>query len=139
MREILFRGKSVDTGEWLYGDLTHIGNSDRAQIWVLNEDGGRDNYLVYADTVGQYTRLTDKKGRKIFEGDIVSGRAYSQEFRGVIVWIDQIASFGLRTGHDIAAQNCTILDRANRGMNDEFSAEIIGNIYDNPELWEALK
>ena len=73
MREILFRGKRTDNGKWTEGflvDLCHIGN------WVLCEP-------IHPETVGQFTGLTDKNGRKIFEGDIL--RYYDDEIQ-VVEW-----------------------------------------------------
>lgn len=67
-REILFRGRNIDTGEWVYGDLltgnriVHPGERD-----LLSTD-------VDQDTVGQFTGATDKNSVKIFEGDIITGR-----------------------------------------------------------------
>ena len=145
MREIIFRAKRVDNGEWVEGYYLenaigkHIGGvifERKVQI-----DGLEFTFVwhkVNPETVGQFTGLIDKNGMKIFEGDIVRGIAYSSEWIGVIVWIDEIASFGLRHGHDIAWENCTILKRAAKGMHDEFTAEVIGNIHDNPELVEVV-
>lgn len=122
------------TGKHFIVPFGNISESEK-----VNEEGCCYcvGFEVIPETIGQYTGLTDKNGKKIFEGDIVDGIAYACEWKGVIVWIPQIASFGLNHGHDTAWENCTILKRAARGMNDEFSAEIIGNIHDNPELLEV--
>ena len=88
-------------------------------------------------SIGQYTGLPDKNGVKIFEGDIVKGTAYSATTIGVIVWIDEISSFGVRrvnAPNPTAWENSSILRCVSLGKTDEFAAEVIGNIYDNPEL-----
>lgn len=96
-------------------------------------------YLVDPETICQDTEMTDKNGRKIFEGDIVKGVAYSTDFIGYIVWIDAIAGFGVRyfnkRREPTAWENSSILKAIQRWKHpNEFQAEIIGNIFDNPEL-----
>lgn len=142
MREILFRGKEKNSGEWIYGDLRHISDGHGGYILcIVDNTNGRNNDVtgveVVPETVGQYTGLTDKNGVKIFEGDIVKGTAYSATMIGVIVWIDEISSFGVRyvnAPNPTAWLNSSILRCAAIGKTDEFAAEVIGNIYDNPEL-----
>ena len=138
MREILFRGKRVDNGEWVYGDIIHRRYYKNTDVVVIRtEDSGFDNYSDYEvdpDTVGQYTGLTDKNGRKIFEGDIIH-LEYSQVFFGG-------EYFGEYTAEVSYKEGCFITDGINNGDeietplsgfdNDEL--EIIGNIHDNPEL-----
>ena len=144
MREILFRGKEKNSGKWIYGDLRHISDGHGGYILcIVDNTNGRNNDVtgveVVPETVGQYTGLTDKNGVKIFEGDIVKGTAYSATMIGVIVWIDEISSFGVRyvnAPNPTAWVNSSILRCAAIGKTDEFAAEVIGNIYDNPELLE---
>lgn len=66
MREILFRGKMA-SGEWLYGDLRQYPSGTKA----IRSDEWKHTLEVIPDTVGQYTGLTDKNGKKIFEGDVI--------------------------------------------------------------------
>ena len=146
IREVIFRGKRTDNGKWECGDLLSPNEFNAiphiVYIAYLNEYGdiGEISTPVIPETVGQYTGLTDKNGVRIFEGDIVKGIAYSVERIGVIVWIDEIASFGVRyfkSQNPTTWENSSILHCASMGKTDEFAAEIIGNIHDNPELLEG--
>ena len=137
MREILFRGKRTDNGDWHEGEDI-MRNTIRGKVCLAKI--GEDWISVDPETVGQYTGLTDRNGKKIFEGDIVSGTAYSSEWIGVIVWIDEIASFGARYFHrtdPTAWQNSSILTAVSRHRQDKLAAQVIGNIYDNPELMKG--
>ena len=144
MREILFRGKRKDNGEWICGDLLQDVESGICAIVSYVNLGGNIHdlsesciFAVIPETVGQYTGHTDKNGVMIFEGDIVKGTAYSATTIGVIVWIDEISSFGVRrvnAPNPTAWENSSILRCVSLGKTDEFAAEVIGNIYDNPEL-----
>lgn len=126
MREILFRGKALEGGRWIDGDLRHwpsgaVGICDRATNWTIKVD---------PETVGQYTGLADKNGVPICEGDVVSGLfLYALPINGVATFRD--GSFGLRWI---------------RGGWEEFTPftsmcnvtyEVLGNIYDNSELMEV--
>lgn len=147
MREILFRGQTRRKGEriinvrgdkcdsnWVYGGIFPQNNGGDFAI-IYQQTPEIKKYTVYADTVGQYTGVTDKNGVKIFEGDIVKGIAFSVTKIGVIVWIDEISGFGVRYAQNLTAwENSSILRCVSRGKTDEFAAEVIGNIYDNLEL-----
>ena len=134
MREILFRGKNIK-GNWYEGLLAH--NIAKDEWYISNKAGISTAYRVCPETIGQFTGLTDKNGVKVFEGDIVKGTAYSAKFVGIIVWIDEIGGFGVRyrkRQEATAWENSSIVKCASKGRTDEFAAEIIGNIYENPEL-----
>lgn len=136
MREIKFRGKRLDNGNWVYGDLRQE-NSGRKVImtnlntWGDNADDiepyGEDVY-VNTDTVGQFTGLYDKNGKEIYEGDIILEDKDPTIME--IVFRDGIffASIGNTHGEN-RFMNCAL-----RVILDRRKTHIIGNIHDNPEL-----
>ena len=130
MREILFRGKRIDNGEWVEGSLLLLKKPILyAAITYQHEWEDGKFTLVRMDvdphTVGQYTGLTDKNGKRIFEGDILEGRDFDVENGyGVVEWNDGAWEV-------ISEGNCCGTFHQNYWGN-EF--EIIGNIHDNPEL-----
>ena len=138
----LFRGKEKDSGKWIYGDLRHISDGHGGYILcIVDNTSGKNNDVtgveVIPETVGMFIMLTDKNRTKIFEGDIVKGIAYSVTKTGVIVWIDEISSFGVRyvnAPNPTAWENSSILRCVSMGKTDEFAAEVIGNIHDDPKL-----
>lgn len=122
MRKILFRGKRKKGDKrWVEGDLTH-GYADYVGIVVRCCAG--TSFEVVPETVGQYTGLTDKNGVKIFEGDILP----ASKWNGVVVWDDDCGGYCVKHGF-----NGSSISLVSLVMND-FDAEVIGNIYDNPEL-----
>lgn len=130
-REILFRGKLVANGGWTYGNL--VVKSNGAAI-ITPDDTPIGKYgAVGLSTVGQYTGLKDKNGKKIFEGDIIKTKKY-----GKICGHTAVNDFDVFV---IKYEPCIFrLVNKNRGFNlldDGFSKfEVIGNIFDNPELLE---
>jgi uncharacterized phage protein (TIGR01671 family) len=123
MREILFRGKRKDNGEWVYGDL--LQNIDRHKIREREKDITRiaKSHEVIPETVGQYTGLKDINGKKIFEGDIVTGLFNYTDIIGHIVYGSDATFFIERKGlYGIGLNNA------------EDWLEVVGNIHDNKEL-----
>lgn len=126
MREILFRGKRYN-GEWIYDSETYIRDGDG--IWLSDDD--LNVVQVQEDTVGQYTGMKDKNGEKIFEGDIVKYSTTCEIF--TVAWHGSFAEFVIS---ELQKPN-----KATRGSKDMYLVnrycEVIGNIYDNPELLEG--
>lgn len=120
VREILFRGKRE--GDWFYGDL--LTGADTAQIWYTEGGYGRVNVLVDPSTLGQYTGLTDKNGKRIFEGDIVKNVEIGKI--GRVSYIPEHCGFMIYCKSD--NHYYWLYD------NDLTKIEVIGNIHDNPEL-----
>lgn len=150
MREILFRAKRIDNGEWENGTITH---SERNISGEINECFICRGFANQADvvkikvdpeTVCQWTGLTDKNGVNIFEGDVVK---YSQQanwdykdtdwrFTGLVDFNN--GSFGivkkLEVGKDYWSTR-SVKDRILVSeSNSTWGLEVIGNIFDNPEL-----
>ena len=128
MREIKFRGKRLDNGEWVYGFLIQYENG----WFICNFIGDAYQYEVDPSTVGQFTGILDKNEREIYEGDIL------KDTNNAIYYVDFIRGcFYLKTNYKSFPHlgwtewlpMCEI-DRL--AIPVEF--EIIGNIYENPEL-----
>ena len=123
IREIIFRGKRVDNGEWVYGFLTCRNYIDVFTQKVCYDGEEELTYCtvehcqVDANTVGQYTGLTDKNGKKIFEGDIVESPNGTQ---GFIEWQNAECAFLVNIGDDWQTM-------------DDCPYEVVGNIYDKGE------
>lgn len=118
MREILFRGKRTDTKEWIEG-IAFPHDNDRVTMFSQHSmDGVLTGEEVDPETVGQFTGLTDKNDKKIFEGDIIEhqGKRYS------INYLLHYARFLA-----VTPNNAPCVFAYQYG-------EVIGNIYDNPEL-----
>ena len=124
-REILFRGKRVNNGEWVEGSYWYSRRSNTYQHFVFDDEGVWVG--VDPNTVGQFTGLTDRNGVKIFEGDIV--RYGDTIHRVVFEQRNGTAYFGL------VYAACETLPFGH--YQDLKQIEVIGNVYDNQELLEA--
>lgn len=127
MREILFRGKRLDSNEWIEGLIFYISKTS-AQI--INFD--YDKIWTDLKTIGQYTGLTDKNGIKIFEGDIVEFLYDDLMICGKVFYSESETAFVVY--YELSNQRLFIHSKT-LGHCD--SVKVIGNIYDNPELLEV--
>ena len=147
MREILFRGKRTDNGEWVEGYYCNLGGNhprvlkDNIFIGKIGRVLEFKNIDVLPETVGQYTGLTDKNGTKIFEGDIVKclDTINDIEFNAVVEFgnPNHEYNWGYQLKHISGDMpNLDILCWVDTEETGAF-IEVIGNIHDNPELLET--
>mgnify|MGYP002649004250 FL=1 len=133
MREILFRGKRKDNGEWVYGNYAITDNNEKQHFIFQNK---AFEFEVVPETVGQYTGITDDNGKKIFEGDILGVTNDDPDYDYITkVYLDCDTLCVDVQGQDY---DYTSIGFAIEIWDDECDqVEIIGNIYDNPELLEV--
>ena len=136
MREILFRGKRLDNGDWVYGYYVHIGPVSCQRAYIIPEYAS-SLYVNEVDpsTVGQYTGLKDKNGKRIWEGDIIDASAEWWDASGPaghsspiipVEWCEYYCGFYPFANYDC---DCGVFIYANNCI-------VIGNVHDNPELLE---
>lgn len=131
MREIKFRGKRGDNGEWAYGDL---------EYGVFDGNSFIDG-IINSETVGQYTGLKDRDGKEIYEGDIVTSGHLVTYSTGRGRWFSDVGV----VRHD-TRNGCLIIDnddgrpkRLTVKVIKNNRVQVIGNIHDNPELIKEKK
>ena len=151
MREILFRGKRIDDyvndksidyaekgfREWVYGDIIHRRYYKNKDVVVIRtEDSGFDNYSDYEvdpSTVGQYTGLTDKNGKKIFEGDILKEDDVLHNGETQIKGRIGTCSFEKGCWVILFKDTWVFL------QTNIKACSVVGNIHDNPRLLDQIE
>ncbi len=130
-----FRGKRLDNKEWVYGyvavtdNYPYDGTKKSAYIWKIP---CVENCIpVTPSTVGQFTNLTDKNGKEIYEGDIVHCQATFDNANMVVIFEEGEFHMVLCENYKDYIPLCGFYCIRN------FTKEVIGNIHDNPELLEA--
>ena len=165
MREILFRGKQTDKDKWIYGVPVKGTSADESEILIIESVFKCDEYAcrgceftpVIPSTVGQYTGLKDNNGKRIFEGDIIryadlydyncylesidNPEVYDNIDLGNIWTIDEVV-YGIKVGYpafDLNKHDFETNGLSELSESGQYFYEVIGNVYDNPELLEVNK
>lgn len=144
MREILFRGKRIDNGEWIEGYYVKYGYTGKEKDYIIPKYAS-DLYAVEVipKTIGQYTGLTDKNCKKIFEGDIVKDVTVPVQCGiGIVKFGKYETRINFSLSHDNYAYHIGVYIKWNKTLNfyrNDLAfwnerIEVIGNIHDNPEL-----
>jgi uncharacterized phage protein (TIGR01671 family) len=132
-RKIRFRGKRTDNGKWIYGDLIHdkaitgTGLRDRVRI---------GKYEVIPETVGQFTGLTDKNGKEIYEGDVLefeTKQGFGIPFKGKIRFKIDFGEFIVKNDsfYEFIGFHT---DGGSIKYKLSYGCEVVGIVHDNPEL-----
>ena len=127
-REILFKAKRIDNGEWVAGDLLHTGDVDT----VLISDCYSQLFRCDGNTVCQYTGLTDKNGKKIWENDICDRK---EKYPEIVTYNkgDWQLDYSYVFGKEIHSDACNL----GFYVCERNCVEVIGNIFDDKELLEV--
>lgn len=161
MREIKFRGKRLENGKWIYGDLYHARDITCICDWSIRPNTV-ENFAVDPATVGQYTGLKDKNGKEVWEGDIIQYKSYAagrrwwrtteeipeierevqqqrDEYvtkRGVCEYSDGYFSVdGIFLFYVKVGERIRTYKCTSCDVEErQWDFEVIGNIHDNPEL-----
>lgn len=137
MREILFTGKRVDNGEWVEGFYVFVPEHYKPEMsrksYIVSINNGFF-FEVIPETVRQYIGMTDKNGKKIFEGSIIETRVFgamaTDKHKKYLVVFDNGTYF---------AQWSIGERKFSAYMNETWERNVVGNIHDNPELLEVMR
>lgn len=150
MREILFEGKRTDNNEWIRGNLVHTQKRGLDYYEIITLDGTQ-SATVKTETVREFTGLTDKNWKMIFEGDILkiissvkgeiidNTRAFKSVERedcAVVLWDCKTGGYKLKVYHKGKYKR---ISKFAIGHLFVYKAEVIGNCWDNPELLQEVK
>lgn len=129
MREILYRGKRKDNGEWVYGYYCKCGWTGKEKdVIIPSHASALYGIDVIPETVGQYTGLKDKNGIKIFEGDIVKYYGICKPIIGVVKICEEDFSGLYGVCEAFTDGSGTSL------LKSKIDCQVVGNIYDTPEM-----
>lgn len=133
MKEIKFKGKNIEDGKWIYGSLITETYWDEFRAFIMDNSDEEKSifdkiFEVYPETICQFTGLKDLNGKDVYEGDIVIAihpNCYGvekEEFKAVVVWSQKYLAWALEEDGNVYP------------LHGYKIKEVIGNIYDNPDL-----
>lgn len=146
MREILFKGKRTNNNEWIYGNLIHTKKEDLDYYEIITLDGLQSS-TVKTETVRQFTGLTDKNGKKIFEGDIIKAYFKPQNFKnppyaiGSVIFENGTFKVVVHVSENsieykvFEKENTVAYSIEHNFLDRYYVLEVIGNIHDNMDEW----
>lgn len=124
IREYLYKAKRIDNGEWVEGLPSYDATGRVSEIEIYDKNDGAEFYAIDPSTTCEYTGLQDKNGKRIFEGDIY--HLGDKNILYVVVW------------HDTSLIGKQVRTSSYAGLSCwQDRIEIIGNVFDNPELLEV--
>lgn len=133
MRTIKFRSKDIETGEWLYGNIQVPSKED---VGYFMWDCDHNQKEVIPGTVGQFTGLLDKNGKEIYEGDIIFGQKC--DCRAVLHKVEYNIDNAMFVAKPIQGWDFDFC-QIRKDWIDKYGKEVIGNVFDNPELLKGGK
>lgn len=137
-REIKFRAKRADNGEWVYGDLEHNPAKEIIRIHTYDTEGNYEGqHIVTPESVCQFTGLRDIKGNEIYDGDILDTKVNEYVPNGysfICKWIDSGFALIYQGRTYGCKEKNNYLNKYPLCQNNVKDLIIMGNIYDNPEL-----
>ena len=144
MRTIKFKGQTVDTKQWLFGDLIQLEKDFTKVFEILDwskvsdkKTKSKENLQVIPETVGEFTGLTDKNGVEIYENDIIRKHNYrNREYIEDYIVVFDYGGFCLKTIKDNEIHDKgTLISFGNFEENGNLRKElVVGNVYESPEL-----
>lgn len=144
-REIKFRGKELKSGEWIYGDLHVLCDNPHIHTARSHYPYAGQRGFVDDKTIGQFTGLRDKSGREIYEGDIVVRHeiAFGRDSLGTVRYDLDKAMFVLFCKKVYGIYRLPLVrfesfDDGKCTISETYEYEVVGNVYDNPELLDNV-